>query len=215
MCNYGFFDAAQYQSYAAGSIVRTARGTPCIIHSIHIRRNGNLYASYYPLSKGGYYRGLFDGEDYNEMDTDLNGAGFDFSPIPLGYFDAMENRTFIAARNPSRQWKIGITKKNTFVTHTVHNPDQYLGMPRYPFEEQGFKDLISGKKVEIRDVIDKVVLAKKFTQARLSRKWMIDSDDNLYYYLKDDPVGTWKKGFELSPKFFYLQQELDILLNGL
>lgn len=130
-----------------------------------------------------------------------------FKPVPyrLGYFQAGRSAAYMA-RQPYRQFKVGIHKSNISVSVPTDN-DGELVMVReelhrkFPFF-QGFKAFVEDKYPSFKEAIE-LLDDGEYRSVAMDRQFAISKD--LRVWFRNKPVGFWQgTRVDLKDQFQYL-----------
>jgi len=139
-----------------------------------------------------------------EVDVYLEDDRHDFTSIPLGMMKveahARECRAAYIQRVPTRQWKIGLTKRNTSSCGTME------GITDHAFFGQPMVDCVLGNYMPVIDAVK--YMADKIGSVPISRQFCMDYKRNLYFMFITEPVGrvTVTGQPEMKDKYAFLTE---------
>ncbi len=127
----------------------------------------------------------------------------DYKPVPLGYVN-YRSSVMLVERLPMRQWKLGLARSNSKI-QTWH--DQRCVDPGAVLDSKAMASCIMNKYPSMTKV--KKDMDGKQVGA-ISRDFLLRTDGKLYHR-HCGKVGTHTPKLRLYDKYFYLQQQLDLV----
>lgn len=205
-----FFDIHHADSYLNRSIIRYG------IEPIYVE--GVSGSPEISLSKCliGYFF-INSKSSQGEQRTTLDDKNLNISPIPMGLIDSpiredRVSRTYLAARQPSRGWKIGLTNHNLVIKKVpgLTLVDIRHVFSNYPYSQE-FRNMVVGNYHTVEECFKRITDNKTVLSTCFSRNFFINREYSIYHKRIGEPIGkmqTETGGFSLLPEFEFFRELL-------